>query len=78
MSVWESVDALAAFVYRTDHVAVMRRRKEWFERLDIFMVLWWIQSGQIPTVVDGKARLAHLEEHGPTPHAFTFKQRFAV
>ena len=34
MSVWESAAALGAFVYRSDHQGVMRRRKEWFEKLD--------------------------------------------
>ena len=29
MSVWESVAALGAFVYRSEHVAFMRRRREW-------------------------------------------------
>src|SRR6187401_1542534 len=32
MSVWESVEALADYVYRSDHVSFMRRRREWFER----------------------------------------------
>ena len=40
LSVWESIDDLAAFVYRSDHVSVMRRRREWFERIRVFMVLW--------------------------------------
>src|SRR4051794_31973907 len=31
MSVWESPQALGAFVYRSDHLGVMRRRAEWFE-----------------------------------------------
>ncbi len=33
MSVWETVEALAAFVYGDAHRAVLRRRREWFERL---------------------------------------------
>src|ERR1700760_3792963 len=33
MSVWESVEALAAFVYGEAHIAVLRRRREWFERV---------------------------------------------
>jgi heme-degrading monooxygenase HmoA len=41
MSVWESLEALRAFVYGDPaHLAVMRRRREWFERIDVFMVLW--------------------------------------
>lgn len=76
MSVWESIDALADFVYRSGHVAIMRRRREWFERMRIFMVLWWVPAGELPTVDEAIARLEHLREHGPTPHAFTFKQRY--
>ena len=33
MSVWESVEALRGFVYGEAHAAVLRRRREWFERL---------------------------------------------
>jgi hypothetical protein len=78
MSVWESIDALAEFVYRSGHVAVMRRRRDWFERIRLHMVLWWIPAGVVPTVGDAEERLAHLREHGPTPFAFTFKARFAL
>jgi hypothetical protein len=76
MSVWESIDALADFVYRSDHVAVMRRRREWFERVRMYMALWWVPAGHVPTVGEAEERLEHLREHGPTPQAFTFKQRF--
>ena len=77
MSVWESIDDLAAFVYRSGHVDVMRRRREWFEPMKPYMVLWWIPAGQLPTVDEAKERLEHLAEHGPTAFAFTFKARFA-
>lgn len=77
MSVWESIDALWDFVYRGAHVEVMRRRREWFEKFEsTYMGLWWIPAGEIPTVDDAKLRLASLDEHGPTPYAFTFKKRF--
>jgi hypothetical protein len=76
MSVWESIDDLAAFVYRSGHVDVMRRRREWFERMRIYMVLWWIPASEIPAVEEAMERLEHLQVHGPTPHAFTFKARF--
>ena len=33
LTVWESVEALEAFAYReASHLAVLRRRREWFER----------------------------------------------
>jgi hypothetical protein len=78
MSVWESVEALAAYVYGPDHVAVMRRRREWAERMEeAYLVLWWVPAGWIPTIDEAKERLEHLREHGPTAHAFTFKRRFS-
>jgi hypothetical protein len=77
LSVWESVEALWSFVYDGGHLAVMRRRREWFQRLQTaYVVLWWVPEGRIPAVEEAIARLDHLEANGPTPHAFTFKQRF--
>jgi hypothetical protein len=77
MSVWESVDALAAFVYGDGHRAVLRRRREWFERLqDVYAALWWVPRGHIPTIGEAEDRVKHLRAHGPTPHAFTFKVHF--
>jgi Domain of unknown function (DUF3291) len=78
MSVWESVDALAGYVYGPDHVAVMRRRREWAQRMEqAYLVLWWVPAGWIPTIEEAKERLEHLRRDGPTPHAFTFKKRFS-
>src|SRR5882724_7703780 len=77
MSVWESIEALFDFAYKTSHTKVMNRRKEWFESLSgPHMVLWWIPAATIPTVEDAKRRLDHLAAHGPTTTAFTFKVRY--
>jgi hypothetical protein len=78
MSVWESVEALRTFVYRSGHVEVMRRRREWFDKMaQAFMVLWWIPATTVPTVAEATARLARLEALGPTADAFTFQAWFA-
>jgi hypothetical protein len=79
MSVWESIDALWSYVYSGPHLDVMRRRREWFRHFGSpALVLWWVPAGEIPTVEEAKRRLALLEEHGPTPDAFTFKVRFGA
>lgn len=79
MSVWENIDALFNYVYTSAHTPYVSRRREWFEKLTIpMMALWWIPIGHIPTPHEGKARLEYLEQHGATPHAFTFKRRFTV
>lgn len=76
-SVWESVEALHTFVYRTLHAEVMRNRRQWFERMDQpFTVLWWVRAGHRPSVQEAIERLEHLRNHGPGAHAFTFQRRF--
>jgi hypothetical protein len=77
LSVWESPDHLRAFVYRSDHANVMRQRRQWFERFEgVYLVLWWVPAGHIPTPAEAKERLAHLQKHGETAHAFSFARIF--
>jgi hypothetical protein len=77
MSVWESVEALAAYVYSDTHRQVLRRRREWFERMaTAHVALWWIPRGHLPTTGEAEERVLHLREFGPTPRAFTLKQHF--
>jgi len=77
-TVWESIEALFEYTYHSDHVEVFRRRREWFEDHGgkHYLVMWWIPAGHIPYVHEAEERLAHLHAYGPTPHAFTFKERF--
>ena len=77
LSVWESIEALADFAYRSAHTAFLRRRGEWFERLgEVYLVLWWIPAGTIPTLDEAIERLDHLRSFGPSPEAFTFRRPF--
>ena len=77
MSVWESLESLSQFVYQTLHRDVMLKRREWFERPSAtYQVLWWIEAGHTPSVDEGLARLARLDEHGPGPEAFSFAKPF--
>jgi hypothetical protein len=77
MSVWDTLEALQQFVYRSAHVGPLRDRKQWFEPMEgPILVLWWIPAGHIPTVAEAKDRLQYLKEHGPSQHAFTFRTPF--
>lgn len=77
LTVWTSAEALHDYTYRSDHKAVFARRYEWFERASgPNVVLWWQPSGTLPNVEDALRRLRLLADHGATPEAFTFKQRF--
>jgi Domain of unknown function (DUF3291) len=77
MSVWESIDALKRYVYYTAHVELWRQRQDWFDRFaGAYAALWWVPKGHLPGIDEAKKRLAHLDAHGPSPFAFTFKQPF--
>lgn len=73
-SVWESLESLWNYVYRTPHLGVLRRRREWFLRMaEPYMVMWWIPEGHIPSLAEGMRRLERLRAEGPSPEAFTYK-----
>jgi hypothetical protein len=79
LSVWASIEHLRAFVYRSAHTDVLRRRREWFDVMDeAHLAMWWIEAGAIPTVPEAVARLELLRGLGPTAEAFTFRQAFAT
>jgi len=77
MSVWRDVESLNKYVYSSAHVEVMRRRREWFERMDeAYLALWWIPAGHRPTIAEAIAKLELLRAKGPTVEAFTFRRAF--
>ncbi|MGH8974742.1 MAG: DUF3291 domain-containing protein [Acidimicrobiia bacterium] len=72
LSVWEDVESLRSFTYRSDHTPFFRRRREWFEaHAEPYLVCWWLPAGEIPTVEDAVRRLDLLRVSGPGPEAFT-------
>jgi Domain of unknown function (DUF3291) len=59
------------------YAQLLRQRHEWFEKsAGIYLALWWVPAGYTPGIDEAKKRLAHLEAHGPTQFAFTFKAVF--
>lgn len=81
MSVWESIDALHAYTYRTAHSEVYAARKTWFADVKAVvgghaLAMWWIPAGELPTADEAKIRLAEITANGPSERAFTFKKRF--
>jgi hypothetical protein len=76
-SIWETIEDLWNFVYRSRHLEPLRQRRSWFETpREAHTVLFWVPGGERPPLAEALARLDHLRQHGATPQAFTFKQRF--
>lgn len=77
ITVWESVDQLAAFAYRNlTHRAIMRRRKDWFIDMPAYLALWWIEAGGTPTLQEALVKLDLIGRLGPTAGAFDFRTVF--
>ena len=79
LTVWESPDALRAYVYKSEHYRFLRDRKRWFEKFEgPYYAMWWVPAGHIPTTDEAKERLEHLRSHGDSEFAFSFKREFSA
>lgn len=77
MSVWETIESLHEYVYSSAHVVPLRKRRDWFEKIETpASVLWWIPAGHTPTVEEAVERFGFLTTAGPTAEAFTFAKPF--
>ena len=77
MSTWTSLQALTDYVYRSGHVEIMRRRREFALPIaEAYAALWWVRAGERPTVRQAEARLRHLRANGPTAFAFEIRTPF--
>ena len=77
MSVWETVEDLKHFVYKSLHVELIGDRDAWFAKmLNVHQVLWWIPSGHLPSLDEGKEKLDYLQNNGTSKTAFTFARSF--
>ncbi|MBF9061414.1 DUF3291 domain-containing protein [Rhodobacterales bacterium HKCCSP123] len=74
-SVWESPEALRAYVYQTVHGAFFRRSDEWFEPgASRGHALWWVPVGHVPTITEARGKVDALAAEGPSEAVFTFAQ----
>ena len=77
LSVWENAELLKNYVYNSLHVEILKRKKEWFEKMDqMHMALWYVEKGIFPSPIEAKEKLEYLRAHGETPLSFSFKSKF--
>lgn len=77
MSVWENIESLRDFVYKSLHVELIRDREAWFDKIDsMHQVLWWVPAGHIPSTQEAQEKLATICTNGPSQAAFTFGKPF--
>ena len=79
MSVWESLEDVFNFIYKTDHKLFIRNKKNWFDNMErIHMALWYINDHEYPKPDEAKIRLEYIQKNGPSPYVFNFREKFNV
>ena len=79
MSVWENVEALKQYAFKTRHAEMLKNKERWIDQLENpHLALWWLPAGHLPTIADSATRLRSICEHGPTEFAFTFARTFPI
>lgn len=79
VSVWRDYRSLHEFVYRSPHGQALLRRREWFgSTRQPSTALWWVRGGARPGVEQALARLRFLQDHGPSPQAFSLLRQFTA
>jgi hypothetical protein len=77
LSVWQSIEQLKDFAYKSAHAPIMAQRRNWFEvPSQAYLALWWVPAGATPTAEEALERLETLKRHGPTAEAFDFQTIF--
>ncbi|MCJ1884377.1 DUF3291 domain-containing protein [Pseudomonas sp. LA21] len=79
LSLWESVEALREYVYGGEHLAVLRQKRDWMEKLPTpSLALWWLPAGELPDVRMARRKLELLQAQGASPEVFTFARPFPM
>ena len=74
LTVWTDLESLRHYVSRSGHAMYLRRRREWFEKADEpTLVLWWIEEGHTPDLLEAAEKLQLLRRDGATIEAFDLK-----
>ena len=77
ISVWETIETLENFMYKTFHTEFLKRRKEWFQSFGkAYTAMWWIEEGKYPSMQEAVDKLDYLQKNGASAVVFDFKHKF--
>jgi hypothetical protein len=76
-SIWESIETLEFYMYKTFHSEFLKRRKEWFQTFgQVSTAMWWVKKGEIPDLTEAMEKLDYLQKNGPSEIVFNFRQKY--
>lgn len=76
-SIWENIETLEHYMYKTFHSEFLKRRKEWFLSFgQVSTAMWWVKKGEIPTLSEAIEKLDYLQKNGASEIVFSLKQKY--
>jgi len=77
ISVWQSIETLENFIYKTFHTEFLKRRKEWFQSYGkAYTAMWWTPKGQYPAIQEAIEKLDYYQKNGPSELVFDFRNKY--
>jgi len=77
LTTWQSVEALAGFVFSGRHLEIMRQRRQWFHQAaEATTALWWVPSSYRASTDEAEDRVRQLRRRGPSADSFTLRKPF--
>lgn len=77
LSLWVDLESPMAFSYAGIHADALRHGRDWFVKPEWPpYAVWWVDGDHVPDWTEAVERHDHLHRHGPTAHAFDFKNTF--
>lgn len=78
LSLWTSLEALAAYAYFGRHGEALSKSREWIEKRPGVptSVGWWVEKDHEVDWQEGADRMDYLHQHGSTPFAFSMAKPF--
>lgn len=79
MSVWQTLEDLRHYVYRSTHLELLKAKENWFTKSnEAHLALWWIPQGNLPSVEEALEKLRLIQAKGPSADAFTFAKPYPM
>lgn len=76
-SIWENIETLEHYMYKTFHSEFLKRRKEWFQTFgQVSTAMWWVKKGEIPDITEAMEKLDYLQKNGASEIVFNFRQKY--
>jgi hypothetical protein len=76
-SIWDSIETLEHYMYKTFHSEFLKRRKEWFQTFgQVSTAMWWVKKGEVPDITEAMEKLDYLQKNGASEIVFNFRQKY--